>query len=1437
MTSRISPPTPPSCYVAIGASAGGLEATTKVLARLPLHTGFAFIYVQHMPSKQPSMMADIISARTKMPVQEAREGVRPMADHLYINAPGVNLILRKGVFQTPPTQAGSPLAKLGFDLLLTSLAQNQGAKTVCVVLSGGGADGAIGLQAIKQAGGYVLVQEPSEAGADGMPLNAIATGDVDLVLPAAQIPAALMNWTRLMASSHMPETALAPQSSPTWLQAILEVLAEKTGIDFQLYKTGTLSRRVIGRMRHVTATPADEAAYLALLRTDQAECEALVADMLINVTRFFRDPTVFEALEKQVFPEMIAQHDTGTPLRLWIAACSSGEEVWSVAMLLHEAIEQSGKAIAVQIFASDLDNHAITTARAALYGSSILSDVSKARLERYFVDDGDGYRVRAELRAWVVFAVQNLLSDPPFARVDFLACRNLLIYLNAAAQAKAMALFHFALRPGGVLMLGAAETPGDIETTFAIVSKSQRLYRRRPSHRSQVFPALSKLAQTSVRPPEHAILLRQSQRADDQRQILVNAFSPACALIQPTGNLIYALGPIERFLHVAGGPASQNVLTMLPLTLRATVRDAIANCSPHRPGVFISSGESASNGTAPFEVEVRAAPHPAAGEIMLAFRELPPTATLQSRTAAPENPPRCEDATDRLTAELLFTLQQLEAARAAHLLEHAAATELREEYQSTTEELLTSKEELQSLNEELTVLNSQLQDTLERQRSTFDDLQNVLMSSDIATLVLDLNLHIRFFTPATKSLFGIVASDVGRPLADLRSLLPDESLLDAVKDVLQSALVTDVEIAGADGAWFQRKISPYMTATGVAQGVVVTYANISVRHAAVDAQTAALKRVELVSKAKSRFLAAASHDLRQPLQTLSFVHGLLLDSKDEPDRAKLLARMDHTLGSMSAMLNALLDINQIEAGLMTSHIKSLDLAPILESLKLEFGFLADAKGLPLRIVPSHLHVRSDRRLLVQMLRNLLANAIKFTAEGRVLFGVRRRGDVAHLQVWDSGIGLAASDIGAIFEEYYQVGEEDRGAGDGLGLGLAIVRRLADLLGHRVHVDSSLGRGSMFAIAVPLATAPTARAPAREVQEVFRFLQEPAIATSAHLLVVDDDPTMLASLAALLRGYGFQVTTAPGVDAAITASANTPAPIDLLIADYNLPGRKTGVDMAKIIRAARQNAVPVIILTGDITVATRQTIHRAGFLQMNKPVKATELKSAVLTLLEHPQSQRPPITPAPTLHAQTNVVIIDDHPHVLETLGETISALGYQVQGFSSGEEFFIALTGLSEPGPGRCLLCDAYLGGMSGLDVLATLPSSPIAFGAVMMTGRSDVETAVAAMKSGAIDFLEKPLRPDALANVIQNALAWAQTSALRENLQAEASAKLASLSAREREIMVLVLAGHPSKNIAADLGINQRTVENHRASIMRKTGAKSIPALARLAVIAVASP
>ncbi len=763
----------------------------------------------------------------------------------------------------------------------------------------------------------------------------------------------------------------------------------------------------------------------------------------------------------------------------------------------------------------------------------------------------------------------------------------------------------------------------------------------------------------------------------------------------------------------------------------------------------------------------------------------------------------------------------------------AEASELREEYQTTTEELLTSKEELQSLNEELTVLNGQLQDTLDRQSSTFDDLQNVLLSSDLATLVLDLGLRIRFFTPATKSLFGIVASDVGRPLSDLRGLASDEGLLASVVEVIRTATPAELEMEADPGVWYLRKISPYLTRAGVAQGVVITYADVSLRHAAVAAQTAALSKVEIVSKAKSRFLAAASHDLRQPLQTLEFLHGLLSEPTEETDRIRLLARMEHTLGSMTAMLNSLLDINQIEAGLMTASIRTIAIGPILDALQQEFTYLAEAKGLRLRILPSTLALRSDPRLLTQMLRNLISNAVKYTERGGVLVGARRSGEAVRLEVWDSGSGLPPSDLDRIFDEYFQVEDGPKGAGDGLGLGLAIVRRLANLLEHRVSVRSVLRRGSVFTIEAPLVTYPGALIANSAAYAPPPVAVSTQIEPLAELLLVDDDPEVLGPLAEVLRGYGFGVTTAGSYDAVVSLGRLVGQKFDLVIADFNLSRSHSGIDAAHALRQQAATAIPVIILTGDISVATGQAVHRSGFLQINKPVKPPALRAAIMALLARHSTELAEVKKGAPLRVDTTVVVVDDEEPLREMLLKTLQGLGYSVEGFSSGEAFTASLSGLSDRCQGFCLLLDAHLGGISGLQVLEAMRSLPVAIGVVMMTGQSDVATAVAAMKAGAIDYLEKPFRVSDLITSVEAGLAWSRTATLRDNLRDEARKRLSSMTVREREVMLLVLEGHPSKNIAADLGINQRTVENHRAAVMRKSGAKSIPALARMAVVA----
>ena len=1411
-----------------------MEAFSQFLAEVPIDSGLAYIFVQHMSATQPNMMADVLRTRTPMPVLEACEGMAPQADHLYISPPGFNLLMDSGVFRLerplPTAQNGALL----FDQLLRSLALDPAMRAIAVVLSGNGSDGASGLHALKLAGGFVAAQDPQEAGASGMPLAAIATGDVDLVAPASRIPLALIQWSRHSESSPRVETEPSSKAGAEWLHAVLSLVAERTGIDFKQYKTGTLVRRILGRMRQHIASAADEAAYLALLATDPRECEVLAADMLINVTRFFRDTAVFDALAVTVLPDLIARHEGDRPLRIWIPACSSGEEVWSIAMLMHEALERSGKNIPVQIFASDLDADAIHSARAALYPASIVADVSPDRIKRYFLGEDGAYRVNAQLRSWVVFAVQNLLFDPPFARVDLLSCRNLLIYLNAEAQVKAMALFHFALRPGGVLVLGASESPGEIDATFEVISQSERIYRRLGLKREVALLSSAPGGLEAGEPRAIAAPLRPRGVAENYRQALLAAFAPACVLASRAGDLLYALGPTERYLHIGSGPATQNIISMAPLDVRSQLRIALATLGADAPAMEISGGEREGEaGRIPFTIAVRFAKHAGADCIMMAFHDRPlqPQPTAGASDAQREQ--LLAEANAQLRDELLFTLEQLEVARDTHSLAHLEAIGLREEYQSTNEELLTSKEELQSLNEELTVLNGQLQDTLEQQRSTFDDLRNVLISSDIATLVLDLSLHIRFFTPAAKSLFGVMAGDVGRPLADLRSLASDENLLSDVGRVVRSGVTSEMEIKALSGAWFLRKIMPYMTTASRLQGVVITYTDVSQRHAADSAQAAALRKIELISKAKSRFLAAASHDLRQPLQTLSFIHGLLAEARDDTKRDVLLGRLDDTLVSMSAMLNSLLDINQIEAGLMTSNPVDFALGPLLDQLGQEFAHLTAAKGLGLRIVGSSRTIHSDRRLLEQMLRNLLTNAVKYTKTGRVLLGARFSGRTLRLEVWDSGVGLAASDLGQIFEEYFQVEGEERGAGDGMGLGLAIVKRLAKLLGHRVSVRSVPKRGSVFAIEVPLALNAIPPLVEESLPDNSDAVVAPPPAPFGDILVVDDDAEILSAIRDLLSGYGFSVTVAASFETALTVAAAAVRPLRTLIADYNLPSQQTGLDVALALQAKTPCPMGVIILTGDISVTASQAIHRAGYVQITKPVKAAVLKEAIHKL--HKAFEDCAKTPLldQTLMRDTAILVVDDDRTVRESLEDTLTSLGHTVQCFESGEGLLAALQNTTEIGSGRCLLLDAYLGGMSGLEVLAALKTSRHVLATVMMTGRSDVATAVAAMKAGAIDYLEKPVKTHTLTTAIGHALVWAQTATLRDRLRDEARGKLAKLSPRERTVMSMVLDGHPSKNIAADLGINQRTVENHRAAVMHKTGAASIPALARLAVAA----
>ena len=1521
----------------------------------------AFILIQHLDPTHASMMVDLLAGHTPLTVQQAADGMPIEPEHVYLIPPGAYLSIRAGALRLsqPRERHG---ARLPFDFFLRSLAEEIGERAICVILSGTGSDGSLGLKAVKEKGGLVIAQEPGEAEYDGMPRSAIMTGAVDLVLPVAEIPGILAKYGR--------RTGVAPdEHPPDRLAEIVNLLRTKTAHDFALYKPGTLLRRIERRM--ALADVDDSGVYLDMLRQNPAELELLAKDLLINVTSFFRDPKAFELLAQEVIPVLVSRHPADRPLRLWVAGCSTGEETYSLAMLFLEEIAAAKRNIKLQVFASDVDEDAVALAREGRYPESIAADVSPARLARFFTEEEHGYRVVPELRGVVVFTVQDVLADPPFSRLDLISCRNLLIYLQPEAQEKVLLLFHFALGESGVLLLGGSETVGSLDNRFEPISKAQRIYRQigrsRPGEVD--FPVGAGGRARAIWPgAPHPPTAPGVTPGDLTHRLLIETYAPASVLINRKYECLYYSGPTDRYLRVAAGEPSRDLLAMAREGLRQKLGAAIRQASREHAHAT-ATGAQASFGGSTVAVRIEVHPVRSDGEelLLVSFFDEPEREQRSDRPAEladdPSRVASLERELDATRKELQNAIHDLEIANEEQKAINQEAMSANEEFQSTNEELMTSREELQSLNEELTALNSQLQETLERQRSTSNDLQNILDSSGVATLFLDSALNIRFFTPAAKSLFRVIATDIGRPLADLTPLAADRDLLADAGAVLASLapLAREIEVDG--GAWYVRRILPYRTQDNRIDGVVITFADISEikaaereiraaraysdsiidtirqplvvldeelrvisanrsfyqnfalapeetigqmvglagaghpeipglrgfldrvragpapvedyeveielrqlgrrllmlnareihdgpaggrkillaidditeRRQATAALEAAKGEAEQANLGKSRFLAAASHDLRQPLQTISLLHELLAKKVADEETLRLVGRLDETVSSMSSMLDTLLDINQLEAGIVRREMVDFPINAVLEQLRTQFTFHTAAHRLGWRVVPSRLSVRSDPRLLEQMIRNLLSNAVKYTNTGRILLGCRRRGETLRIEVWDTGIGIPQEQLQAIFGEYHQLDNPARERSKGLGLGLAIVERLAGLLGHTVDVQSRPGKGSVFAVEVPLGQD----APHWRPRQVWHEATQ-SVHRGGAVLIVEDDPSVREMLALLLDGEGHRTTTVADGRKALELAGQGAIRPDLIVADYNLPQGLNGLQAVAGLRETLGREVPAVILTGDISTGTLREIAQGGYLHLNKPVKARELTDLIRRCLAGPppplepapgSRPNPPATaPQPPPNSVPTIFVVDDDGAVREAMRALLRANGWTVETYASSEAF---LDAYHPGGEGCLLLIDARMPGMSGLDLLQQLKSAGDRLPAIMITGQGDVPMAVEAMRAGAADFIAKPIRGGELIASIGHALEHVRDAARLPVGQEAAVERLADLTTRQRQIMELVLAGHPSKNIAADLGVSQRTVENHRAAIMKKTGSHSLSALIRLALAA----
>ncbi|MBX9886297.1 MAG: PAS domain-containing protein, partial [Novosphingobium sp.] len=613
-------------------------------------------------------------------------------------------------------------------------------------------------------------------------------------------------------------------------------------------------------------------------------------------------------------------------------------------------------------------------------------------------------------------------------------------------------------------------------------------------------------------------------------------------------------------------------------------------------------------------------------------------------------------------AELQASIYDREIADQEQKAINEEALSVNEEFQSTNEELLTSKEELQSLNEELTALNSQLQETLDRQRLASDDLQNVLFSTNVGTMFLDAALRIRLFTPAISPLYNVIASDLGRPLADLRPIADDPELLGDAQCVLGNEATIEREVHAPGDTWYVRRIFPYRAHDSRIEGVVITFADITDRKHATSALEDAKLEAERANAAKSRFLAAASHDLRQPLQALVLLKDFLAPNVNGERAAELMARFDKTLAALSGMLDVLLNISQIEAGAVQPEPVVFPVGEMLGRLHGEFVALAEARDLALRFMPSAAWVESDPRLLEQMVRNLLGNAVKYTRTGRILLGCRRRANTLRIEVWDTGIGIEPAQLDNIFEEFHQVDNPARESGLGLGLGLSIVRRLSRLMRHPVDVRSVPGRGSVFAITVPCRNDETGPPPAPLPDAAPDPAPEPEpepaaapLAGSATIMVVEDDPDLLHLVAQLLRDSGHIVSCASDAAEALRLVAGGAIVPDILLTDYNLPAGQSGVDLLVALRLRLRRRLCAIVLTGDISTAARARIAEADCIHLKKPVLPAALLRAVESLRLPAPAAVPAMPPGDALQAAPVTYVIDDEPPVRAAIRDLLAA--------------------------------------------------------------------------------------------------------------------------------------------------------------------------------------
>ncbi|QDU57588.1 chemotaxis protein CheB [Aeoliella mucimassa] len=1187
----------PTHVVGIGASAGGLEAIQGIFQNMPINTGMSFVVVQHLSPDFNSLMREVLSRWTSLPVLEAESGMRLAANIIYLMPPKSEIVVVESCLLLKERDPQAPFS-LPIDHFFRSLAQDLGGRSIAVVLSGTGSDGSRGVVDIHTAGGLVIAQNEETAKFFGMPRSAIETGVVDFALAPEDIPLAIEQYAADPPIADITDSLHAATSEQPNLQHILTRLRDAYGLDFGYYKLSTVVRRVERRMLMQELTHIAD--YIAHIDSHPDELELLYRDLLIGVTTFFRDRHAYEQLATKGIRSLIDNAEENSEVRVWVAGCATGEEAYSLAILFKEQLALYEKQVRIRLFATDVNQEFLDTASAGIYSEESLSEVIPSRIELYFRRDARGFRVSPELRESIVFARHNLTKDPPFTKIDLISCRNLLIYLQPHIQTKILSLFHFGLRTNGLLFLGASESTSELSDEFETLDTHWKLYEKKRDVRIAADKRWRSMTPNrSTQPNGLPSVSNKTTPFNDPLllstyDVLLESVMPPSLLISEEGSLLHTFGDAGKYLQTEHGRTTIDVYQRLVGDLRISVAAAVRKALNSESQVTYT-GVAVDQSDSQELLDISALPirdnRRGVHGVLVQFQpshaaqHSPSPATLRSDNLSAEQ-------VLALETELRFTKENLQATIEELESSNEELQAANEELVASNEELQSTNEELHSVNEELYTVNAEHQSKITELSELTRDMDNLLHSTEVHTVFLDSEMRIRKFTPKVADTFSFLPQDVGRRIDTFSHSIEVAELADRIEHVICTGEPFEQEVRIRDNGWFLLRILPYLDP----EDVTTTRRSVLLTLVDITSLRQALEELEQSVKQRDRFLAMLSHELRNPLSTILNATHVLCSSNDDSSNEHAAKVIQRQSTHMSTLLDDLLDVSRVSQGKiqLQKHPFELQHAVKVAVEAVTTRYQKRRQQIHTHLPTSSVWIHGSEPRILQVITNLLTNASKYSPyDSFIDLSMETEDNEVIVSVRDHGVGIAKEHLEKVFELFEQADRTLDRADGGLGVGLTLVKSLVGLHGGSVAVTSDgEGKGSVFSFRLPTCEPDESA----EVNEC----EPPTNAGIQKIVLVEDSVDASRMLAFLLEDAGFEVSTAPNGEQGLELiKQNQP---EAAIIDIGLPGL-SGYDVAKRLRADSSHHQPFLVaLTGYGQPADRTNALSAGFDEhLVKPV--------------------------------------------------------------------------------------------------------------------------------------------------------------------------------------------------------------------------------------------